>query len=93
MGSECDRALKAEDIVKRMKRRYEENGEDCQPDVYTYQTLIQAWSRTMMPGSPQRAERILRSMDSKASSGEKNSQRLAPNTYCFTSKFRQIVRV
>mmetsp|Transcript_13035 Transcript_13035/g.30732 ORF Transcript_13035/g.30732 Transcript_13035/m.30732 type:complete len:653 (+) Transcript_13035:214-2172(+) len=85
MGSECDRALKAEDMVERMKRRHEENGEDCQPDVYTYQTLIQAWSKTTMPGSPQKAERILRSMDNEASSGKKNSHQLAPNTYCFTT--------
>lgn len=85
VGNECDRALKAEDMVKRMKLRYEENNEDCQPDVYTYQSLIQAWSRTQMPGSPQRAELILRYMDNEASSGKKNCQRMAPNAYCFTT--------
>ena len=87
VGNECDRALKAEDMVQRMKRRHEENGEDCQPDVYTYQSLIQAWSRTQMPGSPQEAERILGFMDDEAASGKKNAHRLAPNAYCFTSKF------
>jgi len=85
VGSECDSALRAEDMVERMKRRHEENGEDCQPDVYTYQSLIQAWSRTTMPGSPHKAERILRSMDNESSSGKSNSQRLAPNAYCFTT--------
>ena len=91
VGSECDRALRAEDMVIRMKRRHKENGEDCKPDVYTYQSLIHVWSRTSMPGSPQKAERILRAMDNEASSGKKCSQRLAPNAYCFTSKFRRIV--
>jgi len=90
VGNECDRALKAEDMVKRMKRRHEENDEDCKPDVYTYQSLIQAWSRTPMSGSPQRAERILRFMDNEASSGKKNCQRLAPNAYCFTSEFYEL---
>jgi len=85
VGSECDRALRAEDIVLKMKRRHKENGEDCKPDVYTYQSLIQAWSRTSMPGSPQKAERILRGMDNEASSGKKYSERLAPNAYCFTT--------
>ena len=87
VGNECDRALRAEDMVQRMKQRHEEKGEDCQPDVYTYQSLIQAWSRTSMLGSPQKAERILRFMDNEASSGTKNCKRLAPNAYCFTSKF------
>ena len=89
VGNQCDRALRAEDMVQRMKQRHEEKGEDCQPDVYTYQSLIQAWSRTSMPGSPQKAEQILRSMDNEASSGKKNCQRLAPNAYCFTSKFKK----
>jgi len=87
VGNQCDRALRAEDIVKRMKRRHEEDGEDCQPDVYTYQSLIQSWSRTSLPGAPQKAEQILRFMDDEAASGKKNCQRLAPNAYCFTSKY------
>lgn len=88
-GNECDRALRAEDMVQRMKKRHEEKGEDCQPDVYTYQCLIQAWSRTSLPGSPQKAERILRFMDNEASSGKKNCRRLSPNAHCFTSKFQE----
>lgn len=89
VGNQCDRALRAEDMVQRMKLRHNEKGEDCKPDVYTYQSLIQAWSRTQMPGSPQEAERILGFMDDEASTGEKNCHLMAPNTYCFTSKFRE----
>jgi len=85
VGNQCDKALRAEDIVNRMKQRHEEKGEDCEPDVYTYQSLIQAWSRTSIPGSPQKAERILLYMDNEASSGKKNCKRLAPNAYCFTT--------
>jgi len=85
VGNQCDRALRAEDMVQRMNERYEKKGEDCQPDVYTYQSHIQAWSRTSMPGSPQKAERILRFMDNEAYSGKNNCQRLAPNAYCFTT--------
>jgi len=85
VGNQCDRALRAEDIVQRMKQRHELKGEDCQPDVYTYQSLIQAWSRTSLPGAPQKAEQILQFMDDEASSGRKNCDRLAPNAYCFTT--------
>ena len=84
VGNQCDRALKDEDIVQRMKQRHEENGEDCLPDVYTYQSLIQAWSRTSLPGAPQKAEQILQSMDEDASSS------MTPNAYCFTSKYKHL---
>jgi len=82
VGNQCDRALRAEDLVQRMKYRHEEKGEDCMPDVYTYQSLIQAWSRTSLPGAPQKAEFILQLMDEEASSSNK---RLTPNTYCYTT--------
>ncbi len=87
VGNQCDKALRAEDMVQRMKLRHKEKGEDCKPDVYTYQSLIQAWSRTQMRGSPQEAERILSFMDDEASTGKKNCHLMAPNAYCFTSKF------
>jgi len=81
VGNQVDKALKAEDIVQRMKQRHEEKGEDCAPDVYTYQSLIQAWSRTPYPGAPQKAEEVLRYMDEAS---EKNKS-LKPNAYCFTT--------
>jgi len=83
LGSQVDKAIRAEDIVKRMEER-SRKGEDCQPDIYSYQSLIQAWAKTALPGSPQKAERILRYMDEQS---EKGKKALAPNVYCFTSKF------
>jgi hypothetical protein len=85
VGNQCDRALRAEDIVQRMIQRHEDNGEDCMPDVYTYQSLIQAWSRTSLPGAPQKAEEIIQSMDEDASSS------MTPNAYCFTSKYKYLI--
>jgi hypothetical protein len=82
VGNRADSALRAEDIVRRMKQRHEENGDDCDPDVYSYQSLIQAWSRTLLPGAPQRAEQILRFLDDESEQNKK----LTPNSYCFTSK-------
>jgi hypothetical protein len=81
VGNQVDKALRAEDIVQQMKARHEEDGCECAPDVYTYQSLIQAWSKTTMPGSPQRAERILRYMDEASDTNKK----LRPNAYCFTT--------
>lgn len=80
----ADKALQAEDIVKRMKEREEEGG-DCRPDVYTYQSLIQAWAYTPLAGAPQRCEQILRRMDEEANNG--GNAAISPNAYCFTSKF------
>ena len=82
LGSQVDKAIRAEDIVNRMKER-SADGEDCQPDLYSYQSLIQAWAKTPLPGSPQKAERILRYMDEQSEKGNKG---LSPNVYCFTSK-------
>ena len=81
-GSQVDKAIRAEDIVHRMKEQSME-GDDCQPDIYSYQSLIQAWAKTPLPGSPQKAERILRYMDEQS---EKGNMGLSPNVYCFTSK-------
>ena len=41
VGDQVDKALKGEDILKKMKQQHEESGEDCAPDVYSYQSLIQ----------------------------------------------------
>jgi hypothetical protein len=40
VGNQVDKDLKAEDIVKMMKQQHEELGQDCVPDVYSYQSLI-----------------------------------------------------
>ena len=83
VGNQVDKAIRAEDIVRQMKVRHKEEGHDCAPDVYTYQSLIQAWSKTTLPGSPQRAERILRHMDEAS----ETNKALRPNAYCFTSEY------
>jgi hypothetical protein len=87
LGNQVDKAIRAEDIVNRMTER-SGDGEDCQPDIYSYQSLIQAWAKTALPGSPQKAERILRYMDEQSEKGNKG---LSPNVYCFTSKLVVIV--
>jgi hypothetical protein len=82
-GKEVDKALRIEDLVNRMKAR-SEAGEDSEPDIYSYQSLIQAWSKTKLPGSPQKAEQILLFLDEEF---EKGKKKLKPNSYCFTCKF------
>ncbi len=81
-GHQIDKAILAEDIVKRMVTQAQ-NGEDCKPDIFSYQCLIQAWANTSLPGSPQRAEQILKFLDQEAENG---NQGLEPNVYCFTSE-------
>jgi hypothetical protein len=77
-----DKSTKAEDLVECMKSQYAE-GKDCKPDIYTYQSLILAWSRTNIDGAPQKAEKILNFLDEEAKNGDKS---LTPNAHCFTCK-------
>lgn len=81
VGNQIDKAVRAEDIVNHMKERHDA-GEDCAPDIYSYQCLIQAWAKTSLPGSPQKAEQILRFLDQQSEVNKK----LSPNAHCFTSE-------
>eukprot|EP00980_Cylindrotheca_fusiformis_P025322 scaffold13478_cov132-Cylindrotheca_fusiformis.AAC.15 len=81
-GKEVDKALRIEDLVNRMKER-SEKGDDCEPDIYSYQSLIQALSKTPLFGSPQKAEQILLFLDEQS---ERGNKKLKPNSYCFTCK-------
>jgi hypothetical protein len=87
-GKEVDKALRIEDLVKRMKVR-SEAGQDCEPDIYSYQSLIHALSKTPLSGSPQKAEQILLFLDEESENGKKH---LKPNSYCFTCKSDFCVR-
>lgn len=81
-GHQIDKAIIAEDVVKKMEDQ-SAVGTDCKPDIFSYQCLIQAWANTPLPGSPQKAEQILRFLDQQA---EKGNTGLEPNVYCFTSE-------
>ena len=81
-GHQNDKAILAEDIIKEMERRSELD-HACKPDIFSYQCLIQAWANTPLPGSPQRAEQILRLLDQKA---ERGNFSLEPNAHCFTGE-------
>lgn len=78
-----DKCAKAEELVECMKSQFAE-GKDCKPDIYTYQSLILAWSRTNIDGAPQKAEKILNFLDEEAKNGDKS---LTPNAHCFTCKY------
>jgi hypothetical protein len=83
ISHDTDKALRAEDIVKSMIERSEKDGQNCYPDVYTFQSLIQAWAYSPVGGAPQRCEQILRRMDDEAEKTKNKS--LMPNIYCYTT--------
>ena len=78
-----DKALQVEDILNRMLDRHENQGMSCKPDIYTYQSLIVAWSRTRVGGTPQKAEELLQSPTEK--SALPGQERLTPNSHCYTA--------
>lgn len=86
-GTVVDKALRIEDLINRMKDR-SEKGEDCAPDIYSYQALILSLSKTPLSGSPQKAEQILLFLDEESEKGKKD---LKPNSYCFTCKYSAIL--
>jgi hypothetical protein len=83
-----DKSTKPEELVESMKSQYAE-GKDCKPDIYTYQCLILAWSRTDIDGAPQKAETVLNFLDEEAKNGNKS---LTPNAHCFTGKYNYYSR-
>lgn len=78
-----DKAIKVEGIIARMKYRHEQcHHDECRPDVYSYQSLIAAWSRTSMSGTPQKAEEVLDYLDMEARMGKTY---LTPNCHCYVA--------
>ena len=80
-SNRMDKANRAEEIVQRMKQEAAQ-GKDCEPDIYSYQSLILAWSRTKTSEGPMKAEDILSFLERQAKKGNKA---LSPNAHCFTS--------
>lgn len=74
------KALRAAKIVRKMQQLAVSGREDCQPDLYTYQSWIHACSRTR-GGVPQTIT-ILKYLDDEAASGNTS---LRPNAYCFAA--------
>ena len=77
-----DKALKAEKLVDQMEILHNQGFCDAKPDVWTYQSLLSAWSTSKVWGSPQRCEEILRMMDAKFKAGD---DAVKPNAHCFTA--------
>jgi hypothetical protein len=80
-----DNAIRAESLIQQMKMSHAAGQKDCQPDIYSYQSLIAAWSRSAIYGSTKKAEQLLQFLDEEAAKG---NSALAPNTHCFTGKCR-----
>ena len=57
-------ARQAENVLKRMIDRCKEDGKDCecQPDLYSYNMLLDAWSKSEEKGRGKRAEAILQGL-------------------------------
>jgi hypothetical protein len=78
-----DKAIQVERIIARMIHRQELMGHDeCRPDVCSYQSLIAAWSRTRLSGTPQKAEEVLEFMNMESRMGKAY---LAPNCHCYVA--------
>ena len=84
-----DKAARSETIIEQMKQQYAA-GEDCKPDVYTYQALILAWSRTPVKGSLQKAENVLQYLFEESKAGNRY---LAPNVHCFSCKYNGMMGI
>jgi Pentatricopeptide repeat domain len=78
-----DKALYVERILSRMKHRFEIDGhEECRPDICSYQSLIAAWSRTRLSGTPHQAEEVLMFLNTESRLGKVH---LTPNCHCYVA--------
>ena len=66
------RAKEAEEVLRRMVDRCNLMGDACQcvPDIYSYNILLDAWSKSNLPGRASRAESILDALLLKADNNE-----------------------
>mmetsp|Transcript_17767 Transcript_17767/g.26913 ORF Transcript_17767/g.26913 Transcript_17767/m.26913 type:complete len:545 (-) Transcript_17767:46-1680(-) len=77
-----DKALAVESLINHMKKRCEAGNFNCCPDICSYQSLIAAWSRTSMYGTPQKAEEVLYFLDEESRNGK---EYLRPNCHCYVA--------
>lgn len=78
-----EKAIMVEELIERMQERHKAGFTECRPDVCTYQSLIAAWSRTPLAGTPQKAEEVLQTIDKLAV--EEGNSHLTPNRHCYTA--------
>eukprot|EP00546_Thalassionema_frauenfeldii_P007599 CAMPEP_0178918908 /NCGR_PEP_ID=MMETSP0786-20121207/14102_1 /TAXON_ID=186022 /ORGANISM="Thalassionema frauenfeldii, Strain CCMP 1798" /LENGTH=474 /DNA_ID=CAMNT_0020592699 /DNA_START=28 /DNA_END=1449 /DNA_ORIENTATION=+ len=77
-----DKALAVESLINHMKERCNAGNTECCPDICSYQSLIAAWSRTSMYGTPQKAEEVLHFLDEESRNGKED---LRPNCHCYVA--------
>jgi hypothetical protein len=78
-----DKALQVERIIDQMSDRSKVRFPECRPDVCSYQSLICAWSRTALSGTPQKAEEVLHFLDTESRVWGK--KHLTPNAHCYVA--------
>jgi len=78
-----EKALKVEALIHHMTQRYDSGHSECRPDVCSYQSLIAAWSRTSMYGTPQKAEEVLNFLYDE--SRQRGKGYLRPNCHCYVA--------
>ena len=66
------KAREAEEVLKRMVDRCNLMGDTCQcvPDIYSYNILLDAWSKSNLPGRGSRAESILEALHVQSDNNE-----------------------
>ena len=82
-------ARKAEATLKRMIDRCVEGSADSEPDLISYNMLIDAWAKSNENGRGERAEGILKALESKYESGELEYR---PDARTYSSAICAVVR-
>ena len=81
--SNAGRPEMAEQCLNEMLHEYQTHGKtEVRPDVYTFNFVLTAWSKSNSIEAPQRAEAILAEMQNLHASGVLSS---GPNAFCFGS--------
>ncbi len=81
-SDEKDAAARAEDILNKMQKMYEDGFDEVQPDTFSFASVLNAYANSNQPGAAEKAEEILRHMQLLYENG---NNRVKPNTICFAT--------
>ena len=88
-SKEKDAASRAERILNKMQRMYEQGCDDVRPDTLSFASVLNAYANSAERGSAEKAEKILKHMQLLHKNGNDS---VVPNTICFATVIKAYSR-
>ena len=82
-------AERAETILNKMQRMYEQGCKDVRPDTFSFASVLNAYANSGQPDAARKAEKILKHMQMLHEDGNDS---VVPNTICFSTVIKAYSR-